>query len=108
MRISVYDDVIRCQVPPQNSNSANILYARFGAKPPNLKTANISGYTVLSVIDSISHLLCVQISFTFLNGAICHADTLYNLAQVLSQCRKYAVYKILLSQIKTYNEKIMW
>ena len=43
---NVHDDVIHCEAPPPNLNSAIIFYTRFGAKLPNLKTANISGYTV--------------------------------------------------------------
>ena len=43
---NVYNDVLRCEAPPPNLNFANIFYARFGAKPPNLMTANVSGYTV--------------------------------------------------------------
>ena len=31
-----------------NLNFTNIFYTRFGAKPANLKTANLSGYTVAS------------------------------------------------------------
>ena len=41
-----YIDVIHSEAPPPNLNFANIFYARFGAKLPNLMTANISGYTV--------------------------------------------------------------
>ena len=43
---NVYNDLIRCEVPPPNLNFANIFYARFGAKLPNLMTANIYGYMV--------------------------------------------------------------
>ena len=42
---NVYNDGICCKVPLPNLNLANIFYAQFGAKPPNLKTANISSYT---------------------------------------------------------------
>ena len=35
------------EAPLPNLNSATIFYGQFGAKPPNLKTANISDYTVL-------------------------------------------------------------
>ena len=38
---NVYGDVIHCKVPPPKLNSANIFYARFWAKPLNLKTANM-------------------------------------------------------------------
>ena len=40
------NDVICCEAPPPNLNFANIFYARFGAKPSDLMTANISGYMV--------------------------------------------------------------
>ena len=43
---NVFDDVIHCEAPPPNLNSANIFYTWFGVKPPNLKTANISGNTL--------------------------------------------------------------
>ena len=43
---NVYDDVIHCEAPPPNLNYANTFYAWFGAKPPNVKAANISGYTI--------------------------------------------------------------
>ena len=46
---NVYDDVICYEVPLPNLDSAIIFYAQFGAKPPNLKTTNISGYTVVVV-----------------------------------------------------------
>ena len=46
---NVYDDVIRYEVPLPNLDSAIIFYAQFGAKLPNLKTTNISGYTVVVV-----------------------------------------------------------
>ena len=48
------DDVTRCWGATVKFNSANILYARFWAKLPNLKTANVSGYTV--VIKSLTTL----------------------------------------------------
>ena len=47
---NVYNDIIRCEAPLPNLNFANIFYAQFGAKPPNLMTANISGYTVISPV----------------------------------------------------------
>ena len=51
---NIYDDVIRCEVPTPNLNSANkIFYAQFGAKSPNLKTVNISGYTVRKPLETI-------------------------------------------------------
>ena len=34
---NVYNDIIYCEAPPPNLNSANIIYAWFGAKLPNLK-----------------------------------------------------------------------
>ena len=46
---NVYNDVIHCEAPPPNLNFTNIFYVRFGAKPPNLMTANISSYTVLQL-----------------------------------------------------------
>ena len=49
---NVYNDVICCKVPLPNLNSANIFYAWFGAKPPNLKTTNISSYTVFYVLST--------------------------------------------------------
>ena len=45
---NVYNEVICSEAPPPNLNFDNIFYARFGVKPTNLMTANISGYTVLS------------------------------------------------------------
>ena len=44
---NVYDDVIRCEVPPANLNSTNIfLRLAWG------QTANISSYTVLLVLTA--------------------------------------------------------
>ena len=43
---NVHGDVICCVMPPPNLNFVNIFNAGFGDKPPNLKTANISGYMV--------------------------------------------------------------
>ena len=51
---NVYDDVIRCEVPLPNLNFAIIFYAWFGAKPPNLKTANISSYMVYRCVDEFT------------------------------------------------------
>ena len=47
-----YDDVIRCGAPQPSLNSATIL---FWAKPPSLKTANISSYRPYA-IDVIAHI----------------------------------------------------
>ena len=47
-----YDDIIRCGAPQPSLNSATIL---FWAKPPNLKTANISSYRPYA-IDVITHI----------------------------------------------------
>ena len=61
---NAYDDVIRCEVPPPNLNSANIFSAWFGVKLPNLMTANISSYAVfvnmtewMYIISFFSYLL---------------------------------------------------
>jgi len=42
----IYDDVIHCEAPLPNLSSDNIFYTLLGAKPPNLKTIDISGSTV--------------------------------------------------------------
>jgi len=43
-RYTYADDIIPCEVPPPNLNFS---YSLFRAKPPNLKTTNISGYLVI-------------------------------------------------------------
>ena len=46
---NVYNDVIRCKAQPPNLNPPIFLFRSLGTKPPNLKIANISGYTVLTL-----------------------------------------------------------
>ena len=48
--------------PPPNLNFTNIFYTRFGAKPPNLKTTNISGYTVHGNLIQSSQVFFVYYS----------------------------------------------
>ena len=47
---NVYNDVLRCEAPPPNLNPPIFLFRPLGTKPPNLMTANISGYTVFAIV----------------------------------------------------------
>ena len=64
-----------CKVPPSNVtvNFSNVFDARFWAKPPNLKTANISGYRYV-----LSSLLCPSSCATIACCGTCD----YTLGQV--------------------------
>ena len=59
---------IRHKVPPPNLNFDNIFYTWFGAKPPNLKTANISGYMVIlfcvHLVPHWTHTICMNPNLT--------------------------------------------
>ena len=49
------NNVICCEEPPPNLNSTNLFYTQFGPKPPNLQTADISGYTVVQFSTCLSN-----------------------------------------------------
>ena len=47
--------VLRCKAPPPNLNPPIFVFRPLGTKPPNLMTANISGYTVCRMSGPAFH-----------------------------------------------------